>query len=266
MSKRDAWRSQAITQDSQLIGRRLWALARDGERYRLTNIAHNTEENWPRGVYEADCLRWKSHNDRWAPSPAPECGCGLYAYWSLEDLTNQWASHVGSMTGIVMAWGRVLPGTNGFLAQYMMPVALDWPRCVASTQSPGYQGGEPPWAANSDTCGRPAREIRCDGASFTDYPLPYDEDYAVGYEWADMRCSRLHPLCEKHLRESEWLRADPQTERMFWIDVETCMTDLERWYEVEVLPPGEALLGKEARTELKAYLDQIEIEKKRKEK
>lgn len=256
MAKRDAWRSKALTQDAQLIGRRLWGLSRDGERYRLANIAHNTMENWPRGVYEADCINWSRHKNRWDPSPVPECGCGLYAFWSLEDLTEQYMMHTGSITGIVMAWGRVLPGSNGFLAQYMMPVALDWPRCMSAKDGTD-PASAPPWdqtAPYRPACGKPAVEMRVDDASFTDYPGIYDEDAETGYAWADMRCNRMLPLCEKHLLAPVFMRDATQGPSRFWIRCDEVMTDLERWYETEILPAGEVMLGVEARTELAQFL------------
>lgn len=232
MSRAEAWRSKAIHKDSNLVGRRMWTFSRDRERWRLNNIAHATDNYWPRGVYEADCTKWQQHSDR-GPSPHPSCHCGLYAFWNWEELAAQY--HSGHVTGVVIAWGRTLPGDEGFQSQFMMPIAIDYPRCSMGLTGGVLAGVQP------SSCDEPAEWYHMAGVQYTeDYPTQFDEDWEIGFKWVNCKVGTGMAYCDKHSRDDggrTLLNADNRNE--FWVPSDTVMTDLERFYEVDILPAGD---------------------------
>lgn len=220
MTREDAWKGGAQNKPGPIQGRRMWALCRDRERWRLTNIAHATDEYWPRGVYEADCAMWGNHTDR-TPSPHPSCHCGLYAFWNMSELERQ--QHIGMVTGIVLAWGRVRPGIEGFKAQYMMPIAVDLPMC------------------QSYSCEEPATIGRISPHWTEPYPsYSFDpEGYRDAWEWVNCRSSAVSWLCDTHaISMAMTAETSSQGESGFTVDVQTVYGDLERYYECDVLPAG----------------------------
>lgn len=234
MGSAESWQKNAIRQDETLVGRRMWALSRDSERWRLSNIAHQTGEFWPRGVSEAECALWKNHSDR-SPSPHPSCRCGLYAFWTLEELLAQ--RHEGLVTGIVLAWGRVLPGEEGFQSQYMMPVALDWPRCAGSVNRDPY------------ACLEPAEHLYVNGPLWKErYPREWeDSEAATAYDWVDCACSSLHWRCAAHKGDGT---REGNSEAGFWVKAADVMRDLERFYEVDILPVGDFVMEMDLNREI----------------
>ncbi len=56
--------------------------------------------------------------ERHDPPPAEECSCGLYA------VSDPVSSPGGPVYGEIKAWGRVIPGSRGFRAQYAYPTKL----------------------------------------------------------------------------------------------------------------------------------------------
>lgn len=213
---------EPIRKDSTLVGRRMWVLARDRTRYRLTNIANATDEYWPRGVYEADCVNWHRHPDR-TPSPHPDCACGLYAFWTWEELVAQRDGHHGMLTGIVQGWGRVVPGVQGFKSQFMQPVAIDWPMCA---------GQGDPLVMKHSRCLEPSMWLTAhDPEWLPRYPREGDEDWQVGYEWVDCRITEMHWRCDKHQ-----FAKPQQGEEAFTVMTSTVMEHLAAFYEVDIMP------------------------------
>lgn len=250
--------AERLTPRGTVMGRRMWTLERDRERWRLGNLAHATDQYWPRGVYEADCENWRSHSDR-GPSPHPSCNCGLYAFWDLKDLREQYS--FGNLTGIVEAWGRIRPGDEGFLARYMLPIALDWPVCGASDDQPFWDGTLWPLLPG---CTRMATNIIVYPTWTEPYPAPYAENpegYDAAWRWVNLRAS-IRGRCEEHLPERtvtdsqgcgltssfECDAIPPKPEPDLLIPGDKCrmhspfvvptadvMRDLERFYECDII-------------------------------
>lgn len=224
-------RPKVIRKDDYIVGRRMWVLARDSERWRLGNIAHHTEEYWPRGVYEADCANWTSHPSRHTPSPVKGCVCGMYGFWDMENLAAQY--HAGHVTGIVYSWGHVLPGVEGYKAQYMMPVALDWPLCMGKGDVPLKSGegcdGDVEYAYFTQHSGR-YQSLRW----MEPFPGRDDAEFETAHEWVDLRGVPAW-LCAECLHDHGW--AGQGGEDGFVTEAWRIFTDLERYYELEVLPP-----------------------------
>lgn len=234
--RQDDDKPKPIMRDHFLVGRRMWSLCRDRERWRLTNIAHATDDYWPRGVYEADCERWQRHSDR-GPSPHPSCSCGMYGFWDMESLVDQmYPNHDGLLTGIVWAWGRTLPGIEGFKSQFMLPVAVDYPVCMVD---PNYRSND--W--NSTTrrilhprsgmarCPYPVAWMEAQPRYVEEYPQPGDEDWEIGHEWVNCRVDAPMWVCEEHVV------VNSQQRDRWKVRASEVMRDLEVYYELEVLPP-----------------------------
>lgn len=69
---------------------------------------------WQCGWNKAECL-CTAH-----AAPNANCSCGFYAYYGAD----QTESHVGNVTGIIEASGRVIVGSKGFKAEKARVVAL----------------------------------------------------------------------------------------------------------------------------------------------
>lgn len=236
---KDPNRPQPIRKDSSLVGRRMWYLGRDHERWRLTNIANQTSEYWPRGVYEADCTNWRQHRDR-GPSPQNGCGCGMYGFWNMEELARQY--HAGALTGVVYAWGRCHPGREGFKAQYMLPIAVDWPVCMGDATVPTYGYG-PSWMKkslnapdyNSVVCQNPVEYLLAEPQYLGDYPTMQEEaEEGPGWEWVDLKLTPRW-YCIEHTNYHQG-GYENHRER-FRVEAWRVLHDLEIYYELEVFPP-----------------------------
>lgn len=218
-----------IRKDTHLVGRRMWILARDRERWRLSNIAYNTSNYWPRGVYEADCEYWQNHTDR-GPSPHPSCHCGMYGFWNIEELAKQY--HPYTVTGTVFAWGQVLPGNEGFKAQYMMPIAVDYPMCMGGAiDSPftAYKHDYDP----ERVCGQAVEYMVATSVEWAEeYPIPGDEDWEIGYEWVNCRV-RPKWYCAEHADNVCPTQSQSSWRWPAW----KVFADLSIYYELEVWPP-----------------------------
>jgi hypothetical protein len=105
-----------------IIGWRAWALIGSGESGpRLSSIAYPCM--WlPREALEAECLRVS----RCIPMPGGECDCGIHALTTLDGVLDAvprpWWPPV--VLGRVALWGRVVPGTKGWRAQFAYPTSL----------------------------------------------------------------------------------------------------------------------------------------------
>lgn len=71
---------------------------------------------------------WHNHIPKCEPdpheSPCASCGCGLYAYHTLEDALENYGQHSLSIVGAAAFWGKIIVHTAGFKAQYGRILAL----------------------------------------------------------------------------------------------------------------------------------------------
>ena len=109
-----------------IYGLRAWAIHwRGGDAY-LGGPIQGT--GWRAGgkATEARCSNSRLPRHR---APAPECGCGLYAYHPDKESCRalHWPDDdgpLGAVVGVVEAWGRVELHADGFRAQKARPVAI----------------------------------------------------------------------------------------------------------------------------------------------
>jgi hypothetical protein len=140
-----------------IVGWRYWSLNQQG---RLESLVQERDAPWVPGVRkEAECgflamiRAWEQrvaevrqretpsdpepleqpklegpdmdeHHPEWDEHEAPleSCSCGIHAAKDLETL--QRVSGGGPVVGEVYLWGKVIPGENGYRAQYAYPKSL----------------------------------------------------------------------------------------------------------------------------------------------
>jgi hypothetical protein len=118
-----------------IVGWRYWRLDR-GHR-RLSSLTGHTQEWPPNRAFTAICryarrdpsdFRYRyagggepSHHD----APAEGCTCGVHAARDLKNLRARMLFGLGLMVvGEVSLWGKVIPGTRGYRAQFAYPRRL----------------------------------------------------------------------------------------------------------------------------------------------
>lgn len=100
-----------------LIGFRSWQLA--GPKLKPIGAGNDV---WRGGrEVRAECGNGREHR-----APAPDCECGLYAWYSWEKLAARAAAGTGQVFGAIAARGRVQLHNEGFRAEYMRPVLLGY--------------------------------------------------------------------------------------------------------------------------------------------
>jgi hypothetical protein len=117
-----------------VVGWRYWRMDRSG---RLLASLGGSGRGWRPGVAQrASCASQRDPNDfrfehvsgiLTAPhdSPAERCRCGIYAARSLDDLRSQMLLGLGiAVVGEVLLWGKVIPGSRGYRAQFAYPKHL----------------------------------------------------------------------------------------------------------------------------------------------
>lgn len=127
--------------DTQVIGFRAWKvrlqvqdeLDWSDEELQLEPLVKGHTGAWPPGkVYEAACVGgYRSEDNRPTHQPPmPGCTCGIYAYWSPAKVekgrveSSGWTMHL-HVTGLVMAYGKVILHEDGWRAQKVKPLAFE---------------------------------------------------------------------------------------------------------------------------------------------
>lgn len=109
----------------EIVGRRMWDYFGGG----LLSVFADAE--WQPGVNEARCgcddllpfMPRRPAVSHRSPAPAPNCTCGLHAYYRLP------CDHerIVPVAGLITAWGRVQLHSDGFRAQFARVAALVLP-------------------------------------------------------------------------------------------------------------------------------------------
>jgi hypothetical protein len=77
---------------------------------RLASIAQRGG-HWEDGKCEAICLAHPEDADHEVPSD--DCTCGVYAFWSIEELLNQYLDFACRIVAVVRMDGLTVEGDNG---------------------------------------------------------------------------------------------------------------------------------------------------------
>ncbi len=117
-----------------IVGWRYWRMDRTG---RLLASLGGSGRGWKPGrPKRASCASQRNPNDfRFEhvsgimtaahESPAERCRCGIYAARTLEELRSQMLLGLGiAVVGEVLLWGKVIPGSRGYRAQFAYPKHL----------------------------------------------------------------------------------------------------------------------------------------------
>ncbi len=109
----------------KVLGFRQWTL--DG--HRLRPMVSSLPFSWRLGPNQAQCLRPHINPNAAAgrsehAAPHPSCECGLYAYHEPSSRPPEG----DTVTGAVLAWGRIEVHRSGFRAEYAEPVVLGYNR------------------------------------------------------------------------------------------------------------------------------------------
>jgi hypothetical protein len=129
---RSADRLVAVPGERPLVGFRIWRGGPLRVEPRLSS-AHQVG-TWPPGVdVRAICLPWDRPVPPTHAAPDPGCGCGIHAFFSRE-LLEAYASErrppraLGEplfyVAGVVLGWGSVAVGVDGWRSEWGRPVAL----------------------------------------------------------------------------------------------------------------------------------------------
>lgn len=117
-----------------IVAWRYWRIGGDD---RLLSLTGGRPE-WPvRAAFEATCRFGRIDPREWRyqlvggftrrrhAAPAHGCTCGVYAAKDLDHLRGHLLPGLGAaVVGEVSLWGRVVPGTHGFRAQFAYPKSL----------------------------------------------------------------------------------------------------------------------------------------------
>lgn len=100
---------------AEVLGFRGWKVAPSG-----LLMSAGVSDGWLPGENVAACSRGLH------PAPAKGCGCGLYAHYTLEDLSKSvnWGDQSGTIVGAVSGWGRVVLHPDGWRAEKAHIIAL----------------------------------------------------------------------------------------------------------------------------------------------
>jgi hypothetical protein len=117
-----------------IVGWRYWRMDRTGH---LLASLGGSGRGWKAGrPKKASCASQRNPNDfRFEhvsgimtashESPEERCRCGIYAARTLEELRSQMLLGLGiAVVGEVLLWGKVIPGSRGYRAQYAYPKHL----------------------------------------------------------------------------------------------------------------------------------------------
>ncbi|MCX5044037.1 hypothetical protein OG921_12745 [Aldersonia sp. NBC_00410] len=100
---------------------------------RLTSIVKRGS-HWEDGKCEAICLARPEDADHEVPSG--DCTCGVYAFWTVEELLNQYLDFARRIVAVVRMDGLTIEGSNGVKANAAQIVAWwcaeDAPELVAA--------------------------------------------------------------------------------------------------------------------------------------
>jgi hypothetical protein len=77
--------------------------------------------HWENGVCVATCTR--SPDDPDHEVPAETCSCGIYSYWTLDELLHQYADFARRIVAVVRLDGLTIEGDNGVKANAAQIVA-----------------------------------------------------------------------------------------------------------------------------------------------
>ena len=87
---------------------------------RLASIAQRGS-HWQEGKCEAICLTHPGDADHEVPSN--DCTCGVYAFWSVEELLNQYLDFACRIVAVVRLDGLTIEGDNGVKANAAQIIA-----------------------------------------------------------------------------------------------------------------------------------------------
>jgi hypothetical protein len=129
---RSADRLVAVPAEKPLVGFRIWRGGPLRGEPRLSS-AHQLGR-WPRGAdARATCLPWDRPVPPTHAAPDPGCACGIHAFFS-RDLLEAYLSELRPpralgerlfyVAGVVLGWGRVAVGVDGWRAEWGRPAAL----------------------------------------------------------------------------------------------------------------------------------------------
>jgi hypothetical protein len=107
-------------------GFRTWEIQRDGDKFVLAS-AWNLENPWPaREKLTARCMINSMNHE----APFPTCGCGIYASYTMEYITNV-KKNVTRMAflGEVKLWGLTLEYSDGARARFAYPLNITHAGC-----------------------------------------------------------------------------------------------------------------------------------------
>lgn len=114
-----------------LTGYRHWAVGRVDGQFRLFPVFMGRRAAVPyaRGVTTAHCAAEEPGEPH--RSPDGDCSCGLYALWEFKDAAfhRRMVQHA-TILGRVEAWGKIVPGTDGFRSERAMVTELYMPSCT----------------------------------------------------------------------------------------------------------------------------------------
>ena len=114
-----------MSEDSEL-----WPVIRIGDAYalrtfkaedgRLVSIAKGGG-HWGDGVCIATCLKHPDDPDH--EVPVENCTCGVYAYWTVEELLDRYLEDARRMVAVIRMDGMTIEGDNGVKAKRAQIVA-----------------------------------------------------------------------------------------------------------------------------------------------
>lgn len=124
-----------------VIGYRIWKVheqpvriieRKDGEVTRTLVTEHwlqsiNGTVWTPGEPLEAKCVHDYALYGQEHDSPKEGCSCGVYSAESADELMSQIGGGPGTVWGEVKHWGKIIPGTRGYKAQFGYPAVLCGP-------------------------------------------------------------------------------------------------------------------------------------------
>jgi hypothetical protein len=105
----------------------------DVKKGRLASVTQRGA-HWEEGKCEAICLSKPDDPDH--PVPSDDCTCGVYAFWTIEELLSQYLDFARLIVAVVLMEGACIEGDNGVKANAAQIVAWwcaeDAPELVAA--------------------------------------------------------------------------------------------------------------------------------------
>lgn len=118
------------------IGFRACRLGRVDSELHLFPLHQGRDVPYPRSGLVAKCTKQNAQGTH--SIPEKNCTCGVYAVWQWDQL-GSFAGEDALNSEIVLllkGWGKVLPGRQGWRAQYATPTAFAIPKCCGVTTDP----------------------------------------------------------------------------------------------------------------------------------